>query len=450
MENRVRSARIQRRARAHAVWFPRHEELFDRSFDQRSSCRCPPRRSAPFVPREAQATFPTLDVTLHLAREHAIVVAEAEGELGVANAQMSAARVSSLGNPYTEIQVDRPFSNGVGSAGESVGRQVQAMSWTYFPLDIAGQRGRRIEEAEQLIRWRKVGLVQAQSLAMGDAVSAYGELVVSTQRVVEANIGEVTAREEAKYFQGRFAAKDTTLFEKSVAEAEVARWVQAKAEAELRVAAARARFGQLTGVIDPESPPPNASVTPPPLRSPLDDTRVGRLAERSPVVSRFVAEKSYWESSIERYEREKIPPVAFEVIAGRGSQGEARFGAGAVVTFPVTRRFQGEIARAEHGRLHALRHLDLYRSVVVTRLRAAREAIASITKALDELDKNGIPALERAVETSVEGFRAGKIDLTRAMLARRDLAIARARRLDIIEASWRAYADLVIFSGELP
>jgi hypothetical protein len=36
------------------------------------------------------------------------------------------------------------------------------------------------------------------------------------------------------------------------------------------------------------------------------------------------------------------------------------------------------------------------------------------------------------------------------MLARRDLALARARRLDLLEASWRAYADLVLFSGELP
>jgi outer membrane protein TolC len=88
--------------------------------------------------------------------------------------------------------------------------------------------------------------------------------------------------------------------------------------------------------------------------------------------------------------------------------------------------------------------------MVHARLRAARDAVATVQKALDELDKNGIPALQRAVDASVEGFRAGKIDITRAMLARRDLALAQARRLDLLEASWRAYADLVIFSGELP
>jgi outer membrane protein TolC len=226
--------------------------------------------------------------------------------------------------------------------------------------------------------------------------------------------------------------------------------VQAKAEAELRVATARARLGELTGVLDPGSPPPNTTMTPPQLRGPWGDAEVARVVDKAPVISRLGAEKSYWNASIERYEREKIPPISFEVIAGRGGQGEARFGGGAVVTLPVTRRYQGEIAHAEQSLSNASRRLELYRGIVAARLRAARDAIRSVQRALDELDKHGIPALEAAVSTSVEGFRAGKIDLTRAMLARRDLAVARARRLDLVEAAWRAYADLVIFNGDIP
>ncbi len=393
----------------------------------------------------ARAEFPTLDVAIQRARAQAVVVADAEGELGAARGQLAGARVSALGNPYTDIQIDRPFSNH-GAAGN----QVQALTFTYFPIDIAGQRGKRVEEAERLIDWKKLGLVDARAIATGEVVAAYGELVVSSSRVTEASTGEATARDEAKYFEGRFEAKDTTLYEKSIAEAEVARWVQSRAEAELRVANSRARFGQLTGVPDTDKPPPNVDILPPPLRTSWDDAYVARVVDKAPLVSRLAAEKSYWEASIERHEREKIPPVSFEILAGRGSQGEARFGGGAVITFPVTRKFQGEIARAEAGRTNAQRRLELYRGVVNARLRAARDAIQSVSKALEELDKNGIPALERAVAASVEGFRAGKIDLQRAMLARRDLAIARARRLDLLEASWRAYADLVIFTGDLP
>jgi outer membrane protein TolC len=291
--------------------------------------------------------------------------------------------------------------------------------------------------------------VYAGALATSDIVSAYGEYVVNASRVSEASTGEASARDEATYFQGRFEAKDTTLYEKSIAEAEIARWVQARAEAELRVASTRARFGQLVGTADID-PPSGAPITPPQLRGAWDDAFIAKIADKAPIVSRMLAEKNYWEASIERYEREKAPPVTFEVIAGRGGQGEARFGVGAVITAPVTRRFQGEIARAEKGRLHAIRHIDLYRNVAVTRMRAARDSLASVNKALSELDKSGIPSLERAVSSSMEGFRAGKVDLTRAMLARRDLAVARARRLDLLESAWRAYADLVVFSGEMP
>ena len=395
------------------------------------------------VTSRASAEFPTLEVAIQRARAQALVVAEAEGELGVARGQLAGARASAIGNPYTDVQVDRPVTN-------STGQSLQALTFTYIPIDIAGQRGKRVEEAERLIDWRKLGLVDARAIATGEVVSAYGEYVISTARVAEASSGETTAREEAKYFQGRFEAKDTTLYEMSIAEAEVARWVQARVEAELRVANSRARFAQLTGIPTPDKPPADVQVLPPALRTTWDAAHVARVVDKAPIISRLAAEKTYWAASIERYEREKIPPVSFEILAGQGSMGEARLGGGAVITYPITRRYQGEIRRAEEGQTNAARRLELFRGIVNARLHAARDAIASIMKALDELEKHGIPALERAVHASVEGFRAGKIDLTRAMLARRDLAIARARRLDLLEAGWRAYADLVIFTGDLP
>lgn len=399
--------------------------------------------AACLAPQTARAEFPSLERAIELAKTRSLVVSEAEAELGVANAQMTGARVSALGNPYTELQIDRPAQSGTN-------QELQIMTFNYFPLDIAGQRGKRVEEASRLIDWRKLGIADAQAIASGDVVSAYGEMVVSAQRVVEAGAGEQAAREEAKYFQGRFDAKDTTIYEKSVADAEVARWVQSRAESELRLAAARARFGQITGTPDVSMPPQGVASIPPGLRGSWDDAQVNRVVDKAPIVSRLLAERHYWDASIERYERERIPPVSFEVIAGRGSQGEFRLGGGAVVTFPVTRRYQGEIARAESGKGVVNRRLDLYRGIIVSRLRAARDAIATVKKAVDELDQAGIPALENAVKASVEGFKAGKIDLTRAMLARRDLALGRARRLDLIEATWRAYADLVILSGEMP
>ena len=392
--------------------------------------------------RAQRPEFPTLARAIEMARARAIVVADANGELGVARAQMAGARVSALGNPYVDIQIDKGLS--------PAGLPVQALAYAYFPVDLTGQRGARIEEAEKLIKWRELGVTDARGIASGEAVSSYGEIVVGSARINEAANGEQTARDEAKYFAGRLEAKDTTVYEKALSDAEVARWVQSRAEAQLRFSQARARFAQVTGGTDTEAPPPSASVAPPRLRSSWDDAYVAKIIDRAPIVVRLTAERTYWDSSVERYKAERIPPVAFELIGGRGASGEARLGGGAVITFPVTRRYQGEIMRAEQGRTNAATRLALYRSIVETRLRAARDAVVTVEKTLEELDRNGMPALELAVSSSVEGFKLGKIELTRVLLARRDLALARARRLDLIEAAWRAYADLTVLAGDLP
>ena len=397
------------------------------------------------APAQAQTRteFPTLDRAIQLARARALVVNEAQGELGVAQAQMAGARTSAFGNPYVDLQVEQGLS-------KSPTQELQAIAYAYFPVDLTGQRGARIDEADKLIKWREVGVNDARGFASGEAVTVYGELVIGSARITDATNGEQAARDEAKYFAGRLEAKDTTVYEKSLADAEVARWVQSRAEAQVRVSSARARFMQVTGVPNFDSPPPDASVAAPPLRGSWDDSFIARMVDRSPLVARLTAERGYWDASVERYKSERMPPVAFELIGGRGDLGEGRIGGGVVVTFPVSRRFQGEIARAEHGRTFAVTRLALYRSVIESRLRAARDAIVTVTTAIAELDQAGMPALERAVSSSVEGFKTGKIEITRVLLARRDLAIARGRRLDLLEAGWRAYADLTVLSGELP
>ncbi|MBX3187022.1 MAG: TolC family protein [Labilithrix sp.] len=391
----------------------------------------------------ARAEFPTLERAIQMGRERAIMVVEAEGELGVANAQMTGARQSAIGNPYTDVQVDRGWNGGTTGT-------VQALTFTYIPIDIAGQRGKRIEEAEKLIGWRKQGVTDARAIAIGSVVAAYGEVVVGNARVVAAVNGEQNAREEAKYFAGRLEAKDTTIYEKSLADAEVARWVQSRAEAALRVTAAKARFDQLIGGGGHDAPPADVVITPPSLRGSWDDAYLAKMAAHAPIIVRLQREREYWHASTDRYKREVIQPVSLEVLAGHGSLGEARFGLGAVITFPITRRFQGEIARGEAGVSNADRQLGLYHTIVESRLRAARDAFVAVVKAVEEVDKSGMPALERAVSASQEAYKLGKIELQRALLAKRDLALAVARRLDLLEAAWRAYADLVILSGDLP
>ena len=87
---------------------------------------------------------------------------------------------------------------------------------------------------------------------------------------------------------------------------------------------------------------------------------------------------------------------------------------------------------------------------VQARLDGARDALHAMLEALQNLDQYGIPAGEKSVEASLAQYKSGKIDLLKKLLARRELALAKTRRLDLLESAWRAYADLAALSGDWP
>jgi cobalt-zinc-cadmium efflux system outer membrane protein len=317
---------------------------------------------------------PSLELAIKLASERAIVVADAQAELGAAYAHGVGARVSAVGNPSSDIQVER---------GVTESPVIQALSYTYVPIDVAGQRGTRINEAERLIDWRKLGVLDARATAASEVVSAYGAMLLVSARISEAAAGEQAAQEEARYFAGRLQAKDTMIYEASLAEAEVSRWAQTHAAARLQFIRASARFGELTGMLNIAPPPPDAALAPPSLQGTWDEAYVARSIERSPILTRLDAEERYWGASLTRYQRERVPPVSLELIVGRGSTGELRLGGGALLTWPITRRYQEEIARAQQGRTHAANRRTLYRTIVEARLRAARAALLTLRSKRD-------------------------------------------------------------------
>jgi len=388
-----------------------------------------------------QAAFPAIERAIEIARNNALAVADAKGELQSARAQLTGAKASAIGNPYIDFQVEQGLSGGLAA---------QALGYAYIPVDVSGQRGARIREAEQLIKWRDMGVGDARASVTGEAVAAYADVLLSTARVEHARAGEVLARDEAGYAAVRLGAKDTTVYEQSLSEAEVARWLQTSAEANLRLTSARSRLAQLLGVSDvgiPEGASQHALV---PLRGTWDEAAIQRVVECAPSLVRLAAEGAFWESSGERFKKERNPPVSFELIGGRGELGEARVGGGAVLTFPITRRYQGEIARSEAEQLRVAQRMRAVRTILENRLRAARDAVRLVTTTVAELDASGMPALEKAVAAAEQAHKLGKVELARVLMVRRDLATARSRRLDLLESGWRALAEMTAISGDLP
>lgn len=410
----------------------------------------------------ATAAWPSLEEALKLAQKRAVPSVTAKAQIGIADATMSSARAPFIGNPYLDMQFDRG----------STTKDVQAMGYLYLPVDVFGQRGARIDEATAMVRWKTYSFADAQAMIGAETAYAYGSVLVASERLELAKRGELAAKGEVDYFGARLAAQDATVYEKSLAETELARWNQNRAEANYGLSSALLRLSELTQEADLSAPQTSTSPTtaavgmaqpstvaagasqgmlmPPDLRSAWDDVAIAQAVERSPSVLSQKSEEDYWDMAKARWEAERRTGLSLLLIGGRGDPGDVRLGGGLAITFPFTRRNQTEIARAEAEKYRTTVVRQAQTRNLTLRLQRTVRAYRDLRDALATLDTTGIPAAQRALESAQEGYRRGKIDLVHAFLARRELATMQGRRLELVLVAWRAYSELTVAKGTLP
>jgi cobalt-zinc-cadmium efflux system outer membrane protein len=393
------------------------------------------RAEAPPGPPEAvtDGGAPSLSRVLALARDRAPAVAAAREDVAVGRAEHVGARLAPLGNPYLELTAGR------GSAGAT--RDVALQGSLLLPVEIGGQRGRRIAEADALVTLREAELDTARAGATGDAVRAYGAAAVAGARVRAWEGLVAVARDEAEIYRARLAARDTTEQDEKLARVELARNVVTLAEARADVIRALTELGRLTGARF--TAPPDGPAEPP------EPTRTTGAA-RGPAVRALESEAALHGRTRERQAREAVGPLNLIVTAGRGDLGEARFGGGLGWTLPIPRAGQGEQARAEAARARALRLRDVTARAAAFVIEGLVAEGRQVRRALDEVTTAAEPAARAAVEAAVATQRAGKGDLLAVLTARRDLALLEGRRLDLLLRAWTILGDVVALTGELP
>lgn len=386
---------------------------------------------------DATAKEWTLERVVERARARSPEVVEARGALRSADALGRSATLPIVGNPFVEAA----FETSRITAGASIATRM------YVPIEVGGQRGARIAEWERLTEWRGRSLSLAQARATADGIAAYAGATLAEARVSLARTGAADAAAEVENMSARLRAGDVTVHALSLAEAEAARWSQLRAEAEVERAYALARLGQLVGEPVGEGIP---SPTLPMLVRTWSRADVADRARAAPVVRALEAEAVLWQATAERSKREIWAPLQVVATAGRGDLGEPRAGGGLAWTLPMTQRNQGAIARAQ---AESSRALDLGASALRTtevQLGGLIDAYASARRGVEAQDGDGIPSAERAVLHTASAYRAGKAEFIAVLSARRDLAAAKSRRLDLLQGSWAAYAALASIVGELP
>jgi cobalt-zinc-cadmium efflux system outer membrane protein len=377
---------------------------------------------------------PSLERIVALARAQGPRVLLGRAQIAIARAGYAGARLPPVANPYLELTADRAL--GVGGNG----RDPNLLAQLWLPVELFGQRGRRIEETDAAVRLTEKSLELSRALATGEAVRAYGDVVVGAARLkVLGDLMEVS-RSEATSYEERYSAGDATIQDANLARVDLARYAVLLEEAKGTTAAALLELNRLTD---------SSFATPPaaPLLPPVVDQRPN--ADDLPAVQTPRAEADYHSRVKERFKREALGPVSLILTGGRDEVGDAKLGGGLGYTFPVFRRNQGEQARADAERSRALVESRLNRQLVESRLTALAVELTQVRRALDLLRDQAEPAAVAAVDSATAMRRAGKGELLAVLTSRRDLALVQLRRLELATREWDLLAELTAITGKI-
>jgi cobalt-zinc-cadmium efflux system outer membrane protein len=377
-----------------------------------------------------------LERVLALAKERAPEVAVARAELEASRSVAVGARVSPLQNPYLEVIAER--------GGRGVTRDVSVTAQLHTPIEFAGQRGRRIAEAQSFVEWNAASFELTKAQISGAVVQSYGECVTLSARYETLAELLASAQTEAAVLGARRDAGDATERDAQLAELERARIAVQLDETRASLGAALNELARLTGRqfgaprTEHLFPRVDAKVLP------------GSWAPKAPVVLGAEAEARYYTRVDERLHRERLPPISIILQGGRGDFGETRLGAGLAWSLPTFRYNQGERARAQADAQRARSTASAMKSSIAQRLAAIAQEGMLLRAATERLDREAIPAAELATESATRMQRAGKTDLLSVVVARRDLYVLRLRRHELALRAWELLGEWVELTGNMP
>jgi cobalt-zinc-cadmium efflux system outer membrane protein len=342
-----------------------------------------------------------------------------------------------LGNPYLEVLADR------GSAAN--GKAVGVTGTLWLPFEVAGQRGRRIDEANAWVDVQTRTQTAVAAKARAAAVHAWGRAVVGDERIRLLQEIYASAEQESAAFRTRCAAGDATERDAQLADVERARLLIELESARVAREAAGAELRRLTGL---EWTLQSRERVVPPTQ--LDGIEPARVAAEAPSLDAMRAEARYYGQSAKRYEREALSPISLIVSAGHDDVGETRVGAGLGVTFPAFRRNQGERARAQAEQTRVSTQVAVQARDIEMRLTQIAAEWAGTRRAERLLLDTALPIARNARQATESLFTAGKLELLAVIVSRRDEALLRLRHLDLAEREWELLAAWTDLTGKLP
>lgn len=398
----------------------------------------PPREPVEATFVERGRALPPLEEVVEKALTFAPDVRSGRAAVEVSRASRVNARRAPMYNPHFEVQAERSRN------GATQGTPWTATFW--LPFEISGTRNRRMKEADAYVHMHDLGVEVAQATAAGEAIAAYGRVLVAAERVRVLERLLVVAREAARIYEARMEVGDAILRDVTMARMDLGRTQALLAEAQGQFASALSDLLRLTG--ERYDRVETHAILPPELDL---EAFVAKVDERlAPSVAALEAQGQFYHEQKVRLAREAVPAASLMIIGGQGDAGDGRFGLGLAYEIPVIRSNQGERAFAEAESQRAQIEGDIRASVIRARLEGILEQLRREKEAYDVLTTVALPAADEAVEAAVATAAGGKEDAFVVIVSRRERVLLALQRLEVVERQWSLLGELVQLTGEMP
>lgn len=391
---------------------------------------------------EAQGPI-ALETILAHADQHApaLISARARLEEGEA-ARRSAERL--LTDPLTiEVGGGPRIADATGSDFDLVVALLQ-------PVEVAGERGLRIDAADRLSDRRDAELEAIRWQVHREIHFAFHEAIEARVRL-EAELQWLAFTERLlEIARGRESAGDVGPLELAVAEAELAGVRQRFVEAEARYLDARLEMSEIAGWPASTPPLPLGGLDAPGAMPDVDEL-VARAQAEHPVLRALAAAVAEEHARADLADREAIPTLDIGLTFAReGSAGSPANYIGMLVlgvAIPVWNPNSAEREAARAAISVAEAELDALRSAIEARVRRAAASVRAAAERVRIFQDDVLPGFERNLALLEHAFQLGELDALEVGTATRRLLEVQANALDAFAEYHRALAELEVQVG---
>jgi len=386
-------------------------------------------------------TQQTIDfrTALELARKNNPDWRAAEQEVEIARGRLTTARLLSPFNPVIEGQGGGRTIPGEGRGGDyGVGLSME--------VEVAGQRGLRIAEAERNRQRAEAAFKDFARTFTAKLARAFYQAVFARERLVLLERVEALNRRLLEVTRVKFDAGDVSGLEVNVSVVRYSRSRKETLDAERNLTQALLELRRLIGVEERISPSGTLDVPTPPVS--IGDALQRALENRPDLLARK-RELDRAESEIALRRREVFPNPSVGVFFNREASGERAVAGGISVPLPLFNRRQGELEGLEARRIQARAELLALEKEIRKEVDQAASQWEVARKNVDLFQREVIEQAEENFRLLEVAYRERKIDLPRLLIMENDLVSANQAYLDVLLSLQEAAIRLEEVAGEV-